>query len=136
MKIVPLSISGEDKLSKSERCCEGETGNIEKIPAPNEINKLLNLNPGIYLMKISTPLMEQYGVAENDLIIVDPEENVLTGKMVVVKMDGALMIRLYQRLKSGVLLYGDSTKIAPLKIDSDYHRLEIIGVVIYVIKQI
>lgn len=87
-------------------------------------------------MKINTDLMEEAEIFKNDIAIIDPQVEVVSGKIILASVNDTLMIRRYEKIKSGHILYGDTKKISPLKIEEGYDQFKILGVVAYVIKSV
>ena len=99
-----------------------------------EFNEIFRQDSSAFFMKINTDLMEDEGIFKNDIVVIDPQEACINGKIIVGIVNGNIMVRRYEKIKSGLILYGDSKKISPLKIEEGYDQFKILGVVAYVIK--
>ena len=101
-----------------------------------DFNEIFRSDSSARFMKINTDLLEEEGIFKNDIAVIDSEVEVVNGKIILVKVNETLMIRRYEKIRSGHMLYGDIKKISPLKIEEGYDQFKILGVVIYIIKSL
>lgn len=136
MKTVPYlhSSLNERQVPGNDKVEPNKNINKEIIRSAPEFADLINLNSPFRFMKIHTSLMEREGIFINDIAVIDTCQIPQNGKIVVVKIDDTLMIRKYEKVKNGFLLHLNGQNISPLKIESGYENVEIIGVVTFVIK--
>jgi len=131
MKTVPYLNSAIPDNNK-----EGVPGQITKGMGsqPNGFYELINQPALFRFMRISTSLLEKEGIYSNDIAVIDPGQIPVNGKIIVAKVDETFMIRRYQKMKNGFLLYLNNQKIASLNIEPGGDNVEIIGVVSFIIK--
>lgn len=136
MKTVPYLYPGKEentKLNNNKAKTNGEMPK-ELNDYRSKFSELINQNSPFRFMKIHTTLMEKEGIYRNDIAVIDPEEIPVTGKIVVVKLDDTIMIRRYEKIKGGILLHADGENISPLNIYHGYDKLDLLGVVAFIIK--
>ncbi len=113
-----------------------ESFNDRTCHAKLEFIEIVRQDSPARFMKINTDLLEEAGIFKNDIIVIDPQEECVSGKIIVAKVNDALVIRRYEKIKSGSVLYGDAKKISPLKIEEGYDQFKILGVVTYIVKSL
>ncbi len=143
MKIMPLLNNNERPLREMKPVQIKDEIVLNKLGNDNssidfnrklEFNDVFRQDSPARFMKINTDLMEEVGIFKNDIVVIDPQEESINGKIVVAKVNTTIIIRRYEKIKSGHILYGDNKKISPLKIEGGYEEFNILGVVAYVIK--
>ena len=135
MKTVPYSYLEEENTMFIENK-SGSNGqrSTEIDGLQSQFSELINPNSRYRFMKVQTTLMEEEGIYKNDIVVIDPEEIPVNGKIVVVKLDDTFMIRRYEKMKNGFVLYADAHKVSSLVIEPGYENLELLGVVTFIIK--
>lgn len=138
MKIAPLFYNNGKSVSGMASV---QNKDAEDVPAKTfngklEFSDVFRQDSPARFMKINTDLLEEEGIFKNDIIVIDPLEECVSGKIIVANVNDTLMIRRYEKMKSGYILYGDTKKISPLKIEEGYDQFKILGVVAFIIKSL
>ena len=145
MKIVPFfyknaELKAERKIVQNKDEIVQNKGvednSAKSLDGKLELNNVFRQDSSARFMKINTDMMEEEGIFKNDIVVIDPLGVCVNGKIVVAMVNNSVMIRRYEKIKSGYVLYGDSKKISPLKIEEGYDQFKILGVVVYVIKSL
>ena len=138
MKTVPHFYNNSKPVAQMDIVQNKDKENIsfESFNGKLAFNDIFRQDSSARFMKVDTDLMEEVGIFKNDILVIDPQLQCVNGKVIVVKVGETLMVRRYEKIKSGVILYGDSKKISPLKIEEGYDQFKILGVVVYIIKSL
>ncbi len=135
MKTVPyLYLEEENTMFIENKSGSNGQRSTEIDGLQSQFSELINPNSRYRFMKVQTTLMEEEGIYKNDIAVIDPEEIPVNGKIVVVKLDDTFMIRRYEKMKNGFVLYADAHKVSSLVIEPGYENLELLGVVTFIIK--
>ena len=135
MKTVPyLYLEEENTMFIENKSGSNGQRSTEIDGLQSQFSELINPNSRYRFMKVQTTLMEEEGIYKNDIVVIDPEEIPVNGKIVVVKLDDTFMIRRYEKMKNGFVLYADAHKVSSLVIEPGYENLELLGVVTFIIK--
>ena len=138
MKTVPLFYNARRAAGEMDIVQNKDKENIsfESCSGKLEFDEIFRQDSPARFMKINTDLMEESGIFKNDIVIIDPQDEVVNGKIILASVNDTLMIRRYEKIKSGHILYGDSKKISPLRIEEGYDQFKMLGVVAYIIKRV
>lgn len=138
MKTVPYLYSDlkeRPKINNEQAATNGKVAKETASQQPAFLDLIIQNSP-FRFMKIHTSLMEKEGIYKNDIAVIDPAQIPVNGKIIVANIDDTLMIRRYEKVKNGFVLHVDDQKISPLKIEPGYDKVEIIGVVTFIIKSV
>ena len=138
MKTVPYLYPEKEKrtILRDNKVATGIELPKEMNGHKTEFTDFFRQDSPFRFMKIHTHLLEKEGIHRNDIAVIDPEGIPVTGKIVVVKVGDALIIRRYEKIKNGFLLHADAQKVSPLIIEPRHDKTEIIGVVTFIVKSL
>jgi SOS-response transcriptional repressor LexA len=136
MKTIPLLYNSNLPVKENVtiQCGKALELPLNKYKEKSSLGEILKFDTNARFFEINTDIMEEEGIYKNDVVIINPEVECVKGKIVVAKINNALLIRRYEKIKSGHILTGDTKKISPLKIEEGYDQFKILGVVAFVIK--
>ena len=99
-----------------------------------DLNEELIINKqSTYCMRVNTDVMQEAGIFKNDIIVIDRLLKATSGKIIIAKFCGEMLIRRFEKNDKKIRLIADSKKLAPIIIDSNCEDFIICGVVTYVI---
>lgn len=109
------------------------------VPVDNEIEKEIDLNEFLvshpaatFFAKVSGQSMQESGIADGDILIVDTSVEPSEGKFVIVDVNGELTVKIFREIDGCQFLESHSGQFLPLKIDP-YVEFRPVGVVTKVI---
>ena len=95
--------------------------------------QLIRNKPATFFMRVRSNSMQDAGIFNGDVVIVDRSINPVSGKVVIAVLNGDMIIRRLEKLKNNVRLISESNKLSPIEIDPSCEEFSIWGVVTYVI---
>ncbi len=105
------------------------------VAADSEIDKHIDLNEFLvehpaatFFAKVNGNSLQNVGVKDGDILVVDTAETPTDGKLVVVTINDDLTVRLYREIDGSPLLQSHTDQFIPLKI-GDSFEYQIVGVV-------
>jgi DNA polymerase V len=96
--------------------------------------QLIRNKPATFFMRVNGNSMENAGITEGDIVIVDRSLKPTNGRIVIAVLDGEMLIRRYEQQINKVRLIPDTTRLSPIEI-TEFHDYKIWGVVIYAIRK-
>jgi DNA polymerase V len=97
--------------------------------------QLIRNRPATFFMKVSSNSMQNAGIGEGDIVIVDKSVQPVNGRIVIAVIDGEMLIRRYQRTMNKLLLVPETSKLSAIDV-SEFSDFKIWGVVVYIIKAV
>lgn len=107
----------------------------DTISIKTDLNSLIVKNPeSTIILKVSGDSMENAGITDNDLVVVDRSVRECENKIVIASLDGELTMKRLKKIYDKFYLCPENNKYPPIEIkdDSDFR---IIGVVLVSLKQ-
>lgn len=100
------------------------------------LNEYLAPNPQrIFLVQVNGESMIDEMIFDGDILVVDKDEAVRDGKIVIASLNGELTVKFYRHIANEIFLVSANKKFLPIKIES-YLEFEIQGVVKHVIRKL
>ncbi|MEI9955130.1 MAG: translesion error-prone DNA polymerase V autoproteolytic subunit [Ferruginibacter sp.] len=97
--------------------------------------QLIRNKPATFFMKVSGNSMENAGIFNGDIVIVDRSLKPQNGKIVIAVIDGDMLIRRYEKTMNSLRLVPETAKLSPIEV-SEYSDFKVWGVVSCVIRNI
>lgn len=111
-------------------------------PAEDYAEQRLDLNSHLvqhpsstFFLRVSGDSMQDIGIFNGDLLVVDRSLEVNSGKIVIAAVNGELTVKRLKKDKDGVFLIAENTKYPPIEIQPDDH-IHIWGVVTHTIHSV
>jgi DNA polymerase V len=99
---------------------------VEKM---TDINAMLLSDPeNCFLLRVSGDSMENAGIFDGDILIVNKKQEAANGKIVVAMIDNQVTVKRFKRDENGIFLVPENEKYKPIRI-RDHEALDIAGVV-------
>lgn len=101
-----------------------------------DLNEQLIINkPATFFFRMRGDAMEDAGIHDEDVLIVDRSLKAADGKIVVAAIDGEMLIRRYQQTFNRVILHAENKKYKPIEIGefNTYMTWGVVTCVIHVI---
>ena len=95
-------------------------------------DKLVNNKPATYFFKMKGDAMQQSGIFDGDLLIVDRSLKLINGKIIVAILNGELLVRRYHQNFSSAFLVPDNDRYKPINL-GEFTDFKVWGVVTYAI---
>jgi DNA polymerase V len=95
--------------------------------------QLIRNKPATFFMRVHSNAMQNTGISQGDVVIVDRSLKPLSGKVVIANLNGEMLIRRFEKISNKVRLLPEADKLSPIEIDASCCNFSIWGVVIYVI---
>lgn len=105
------------------------------IESPLDLNTLLVQKPAAtYFVRVKGDSMEEAGIRENDILIVDRSLEVYDGAIVIAAVDQEFTVKYFYRQDGKILLIPASPHYTPIELTGE-HELRLFGVVTACIHQ-
>lgn len=105
------------------------------VPVDNDIAQAVDLNEFLiehpiatFFARVKGDSLKEFGVNDNDILIVDTALEPEDGKLVVVSINQELTVKTYRVINNNILLESQGTRFLPMKI-APYMEFRLIGVV-------
>ncbi len=95
--------------------------------------QLVKNKPATFFMRVSSNSMEDAGIQQGDIVVVDRSILCKNGQVVIAVIDGEMLIRRYEKSFNKLRLVPECGRLAPLEVN-EMQDCSIWGVVTYVIK--
>lgn len=95
--------------------------------------QLIRNKPSTFFMRVSSDSMTGAGIHDGDVVIVDRSLKPYSGKIVIAVLNGEMLIRRLEKTMNKIRLLPETSKLAPIEIDTSSADFAIWGVVTYVI---
>jgi DNA polymerase V len=93
-------------------------------------DQLINNKQATYFFKMKGDAMEQAGIFDEDLLIVDRSLKLVNGKVIVAILNGELLVRRYHKNFSSAFLIPDNDRYKPINL-GEFTDFKMWGVVVY-----
>jgi len=97
--------------------------------------QLVRNKPATYFFKMKSDAMQQAGIFDGDILIVDRSLKKANGKIIVAVLNGDLLVRRYHENFSSAFLIPDNDRYKPINL-GEFTDFKLWGVVTYVIHQV
>lgn len=94
--------------------------------------QLVRNKPATYFFKMKGDAMQQAGIFDGDVLIVDRSLKLVSGKIIVAVLNGELLVRRYHQNFSAAFLVPDNDRYKPINL-SEFTDFKMWGVVIHCI---
>jgi DNA polymerase V len=91
---------------------------------------LISNKPATYFFKMKGDAMQQAGIFDGDVLIVDRSLKLANGKIIVAILNGELLVRRYHKNFSSAFLIPDNDRYKPINL-SEFTDFKMWGVVIH-----
>jgi DNA polymerase V len=95
--------------------------------------ELINNKPATFFLKMNGDAMVNAGIFNGDVLIVDRSLKAMSGKVVVVTLNGEMLIRRLEKAFNKIRLIPETNKLSAIDVDLNSCEFAIWGVVTYVI---
>ena len=95
--------------------------------------QLIKNKPATFFLRVAGDAMVEAGIFNGDVLIVDRSLKAENGKVVVAVLNGEMMVRRFEKSFNKIRLVPETSKLAPIDIDTSCSDFAIWGVVTYVI---
>lgn len=95
--------------------------------------QLIHNKPATFFMRVNGEAMIGAGIFNGDVVIVDRSVKAVSGKVVIVSLNGEMLIRRLERNLNKIRLVPETPKLSPIDVDISGAEFSIWGVVTYVI---
>ncbi len=95
--------------------------------------QLIRNKPATFFMRVNSNAMQNAGIFEGDVVIIDRSLSPISGKVVIANLNGELLIRRLEKTMNKVRLVPETPKLSAIEIDPSCNDFSIWGVVTYVI---
>jgi DNA polymerase V len=95
--------------------------------------QLIHNKPATFFMRVSGEVMTGAGIFNGDVVIVDRSVKAISGKVVIVTLNGEMLIRRLEKNLNKIRLVPETPKLSPIDVDISGAEFSIWGVVTYVI---
>ena len=92
--------------------------------------QLIRNKPATYFFKIKGDAMQQAGIFDGDLLIVDRSLKLMNGKIIVAILNGELLVRRYHQNFSSAFLIPDNDRYKTINL-AEFSDFKMWGVVVY-----
>jgi DNA polymerase V len=93
---------------------------------------LIRNKPATYFFKMKGDAMQQAGIFDGDVLIVDRSLKLVNGKIIVAILNGELLVRRYHQNFSSAFLIPDNDRYKPINL-AEFSDFKMWGVVIHAI---
>ena len=97
--------------------------------------QLIRNKPATYFFRMKGDAMQDVGIFDNDVLIVDRSLKLLTGKIIVAVLNGELLVRRYHKNFSSAFLIPENNRYKTINL-AEFNDFMMWGVVTYVIHQV
>lgn len=95
--------------------------------------QLIRNKPATFFMRVNSNAMQNAGIFEGDVVIIDRSLSPISGKVVIANLNGELLIRRLEKTMNKVRLVPETPRLSTIEIDASCNDFSIWGVVTYVI---
>ncbi|MGN6439506.1 MAG: LexA family protein [Agriterribacter sp.] len=95
--------------------------------------QLIRNKPATFLMRVGGSSMQDAGIHEGDIIIVDRSVKAISGKIVIATLNGEMLIRRLEKTFNKTRLIPECAHLSPIDIDVSCADFSVWGVVVYCI---
>jgi DNA polymerase V len=95
--------------------------------------QLIRNKPATYFMRVRGDAMQDAGIYDGDIVIVDRSIKPSNGKVVIAILNGDMLIRRFEKTFNKIRLIPDTKKLATIDVDAACDSFGIWGVVTYTI---
>ncbi|HUR11968.1 MAG TPA: translesion error-prone DNA polymerase V autoproteolytic subunit, partial [Flavitalea sp.] len=95
--------------------------------------QLIRNKPATFFMRVNSDAMQNAGIFQGDVVIVDRSLKAVSGKVVIAVLQGEMLIRRFEKTFNKARLVPDSDRLSPIDIDGGCEDFSIWGVVTFVI---
>ena len=92
--------------------------------------QLIRNKPATYFFKMKGDAMQQAGIFDGDMLIVDRSLKLVNGKVIVAILNGELLVRRYHQNFSSAFLIPDNDRYKPINL-AEFSDFKVWGVVVY-----
>ncbi|HVG41966.1 MAG TPA: translesion error-prone DNA polymerase V autoproteolytic subunit [Chitinophagaceae bacterium] len=97
--------------------------------------QLIRNKPATFFMRVNSDAMQQSGIHQGDVIIVDRSLTAKSGKVIVALLNGEMLVRRFEKSFNKIRLVPDTPKLAPIDVDP-FSEFSVWGVVTFVIHEV
>jgi DNA polymerase V len=91
---------------------------------------LIRNKPATYFFKMKGDAMQQAGISDGDILIVDRSLKLANGKIIVAILNGELLVRRYHQNFSSAFLIPDNERYKPINL-AEFSDFKMWGVVVH-----
>lgn len=95
--------------------------------------QLVRNKPATFFLRVNGDSMQNAGIHSGDVVIVDRSLKPVSGKIVIVTLNGEMLIRRLEISFGKLRLIPETSRLAPIDVDPSGAEFSIWGVVTYVI---
>ena len=92
--------------------------------------QLVHNKPATYFFRMKGDAMQEAGIFDGDILIVDRSLKLVNGKIIVAILNGELLVRRYHQNFSSAFLIPDNNRYKPINV-AEFSDFKMWGVVIY-----
>jgi DNA polymerase V len=97
--------------------------------------QLIRNKPATYFFRMKGDAMQDVGIFDNDVLIVDRSLKLLTGKIIVAVLNGELLVRRYHKNFSSAFLIPENNRYKTINL-AEFNDFMMWGVVTYTIHEV
>jgi DNA polymerase V len=97
--------------------------------------QLIRNKPATYFFRMKGDAMQEAGIFDNDVLIVDRSLKLASGKIIVAILNGELLVRRFHKNFSSAFLIPENNRYKPINL-AEFSDFAMWGVVTYVIHQV
>ena len=94
--------------------------------------QLVKNKPATYFFRMKGDAMQEAGIFDNDVLVVDRSLKMVNGKIIVAVLNGELLVRRFHKNFSSAFLVPESNRYKPINL-AEFSDFTMWGVVTYVI---
>ena len=95
--------------------------------------QLIRNKPATFFMRMTGSSMENAGIGEGDILIVDRSIKPVNGRIVIAVIDGEMLVRRYEKTINKLLLRSEGKHSSVIDV-SEFADFKVWGIVIYAIR--
>jgi DNA polymerase V len=97
--------------------------------------QLIRNKPATYFFRMKGDAMQEAGIFDNDILIVDRSVKATNGKIIVAILNGELLVRRFHKNFSSAFLIPENTRYKTINL-SEFTDFTVWGTVVYTIHQV
>ena len=97
--------------------------------------QLIRNKPATYFFRMKGDAMQEAGIFDNDVLVVDRSLKLVTGKIIVAVLNGELLVRRYHKNFSSAFLIPENNRYKTINL-AEFSDFMMWGVVTYTIHQV
>jgi DNA polymerase V len=97
--------------------------------------KLINNKPATYFFRMKGDAMQDAGIFDNDILIVDRSLKLAEGKIIVAVLNGELLVRRFHKNFTSAFLIPENNRYKPINL-AEFSDFTVWGVVTYAIHNV